>query len=126
MKLDVFSYLALIFFSQSGTGFSVRNHSPLKALTSQFVSSANPVVSIAVFLSHDANSRLTIINNFVGIMEVNAMIAIRKDVHVIIFHAGEIEFIEECVCGLGVYIVICDTVHNEEAHILCEGGYVVD
>ena len=46
--------------------------------------------------------------------------------NVIILNASQIELVEQSKCVLHMYVVIGDTVHDEEAHILGKGLHVGD
>lgn len=107
-----------------GTAFCIRSHSPLNALTSQELSSAALVSSY--YYTDTQGTALTIVNNLVRIVEVDAVVGVGKEVHVVVFHAREVELVEQGGCVLHVHVVVCDAVHDEEAYVLREGFYVVD
>jgi len=83
---DVISLLSDIVSSWSGLAFAVRSHSPLKALISQLLSSR---ILLACCESWES-SELTIINNSICVVEINAVIAVWKNVDIIILYTSQI------------------------------------
>lgn len=57
-------------------------------------------------------------------MKVNTVIRIRKYVIVVIFDACKIKPVEQSKCVLQVHVIICDTMHDEEANVACKSGRV--
>lgn len=105
-----------------GTAFCILNHSPLNALTSHELSSAKPI-STKFF---EEVGLLTVINNLIRIVEVNAVIRVREEMHIIILDPLQIQLIEQRRSILHVHIVIRNAVHDQEAHVLRQGFDVVD
>lgn len=54
------------------------------------------------------------------------MSRVRENVDIEILDTRQVQFIEEDERALEVDVVICGTVHNEEAHTLREGLHVVN
>lgn len=52
------------------------------------------------------------------------MIRIRENVIIIILNTRKIELVEQGKCVLQVHIIVCDTVHDEEADIARKSGRV--
>ena len=52
------------------------------------------------------------------------MIGIREDMNVVVLDTSQIKLVEQSECVLHVYVVVCNTVHDEEANILGQSLYV--
>lgn len=69
---------------------------------------------------------LTIIDYLICIVEIDAVIRIRKSMKVVILDAGEVEFIEQSKGVLHMDVIISDTVHDQKPDIFLHGLYVGD
>ena len=107
-----------------GIASSVRNHSPLKALTSQLLSPSAELASSKARCEVEAGR--AIVNHPIRIVEVNAVIGIGEKMYVIILHACKIESIQESKRVLHVDIVVRHAVHHQETDISLQGGHVAD
>src|SRR6266498_5318386 len=99
-----------------GTALEVRNHSPLNALISQLLNSAQFVSTI----QPEETGKLTIIKNPIRIMEINPMITIRENMNIIILHPRQIQLIQQCKRILHMYIVVRNAMCDEEPNILMQ------
>lgn len=59
-------------------------------------------------------------------MKVDGVVRVRKDVDVVVFYTGKVEFVEQGERVLHVHVVVGDAVHEEEADVFGEGVDVVD
>ena len=48
-------------------------------------------------------------------MEINPMVRVREDVHVVVVHGVEIEFVEQGQRVLEVHVIVRGAVHDQEA-----------
>ncbi|CAH0055364.1 unnamed protein product [Clonostachys solani] len=72
------------------------------------------------------HGELTIVHDTIGVVEVDAVVAVGEDVDVVVLDAGEVEGVEEPEGILEVDVVVGDAVHEEEADVPAEGGGVGD
>lgn len=88
-------YVILQAFLPIGTGLLTLSHSPLKALMSQFWSSG---ILLVLCLSLKPGSkmvaRLTLVDNLIRVVEVDTVITVREDMHVVILHTSDIQFVK--------------------------------
>lgn len=69
---------------------------------------------------------LTLVNNAVGIVEVNAVVAVWEDMNIVVRDAGLIKLVKQLQRVLEMHIVVAVAVHDQELHILTEGSHVAD
>jgi hypothetical protein len=110
--------------SGMGTGLSVLSHSPLKAFTSQSLNSA-AVISKCGFHGR-TRGVLTLVNDAIGIVEVDAMVAVWEHMHIIVGNASLIQLVEQLQGVLEVHVVVAVAMHDQEFDILTESSHVAD
>lgn len=69
---------------------------------------------------------LTIENDLVCVVEVDAVVRVWEEMDIVVFHAREIEFVEQRGSILHMYVVVGNAVHDQETHILGQILDVVD
>lgn len=74
----------------------------------------------------DEPVRQFIIDNPIGVMEIDTVVAIREDVDVVVLHLREVKLIQQRQRVLHVHIVICDTMHQQEPDVLRKRSDIVD
>lgn len=84
------------FFRSLGFAFATLIHSPLNALMSQLVSSAVPVSKDLQTHPNLAVARaLTVKDNAVGVVEVDAVVAVGEHVDVVILHGDQVQLVQQ-------------------------------
>lgn len=69
---------------------------------------------------------LTLVYNAVGIVEVNAVVAVWEDMNIVVRDAGLIKLVKQLQRVLEMHIVVAVAVHDKELHVLTEGSHVAD
>lgn len=60
----------------------------------------------------------TLINNAIGIVEVDAVIAVWEDMHIVVCDARLIQLVEQLERVLEMHVIVAVAVHDQELHIL--------
>lgn len=72
------------------------------------------------------HEKLTFVDESMSIMEENAVVRIWEDLHIIVVDVRQVQLVEQDECVLQMDVVVCDAVHDHEAHILAECCSVID
>lgn len=54
------------------------------------------------------------------------MIRVRENMDIVVLYSSHVELVEQDKAVLHMHVVVGDAVHDEEADVLAESGYIVD